>query len=116
MTANELDQVIVLEPQGEMYEGGECDALERVLLGSAERGNRIVVDVSATHHLSARCLGILARACRLASRSGGCVALCGVSSEHRWLLEKTGLAEVIPQYGDRDAAIRGVHEPPRAVA
>ena len=114
MTASEREQVTVLEPQGELYEGAECDEMERTLRALSERGARVVVDVSAAHHLSARCLGILAHARRRCSERGGSIVLCGASAEHRWLLAKTGLADVLPVLADRPAAIRELHE--RAVA
>lgn len=116
MTASEMDEVIVMEPQGELYEGAECDEMERRLFAQVERGARVVVDVSATRHLSARCLGIFARAHQLATQHGGCVVLCGANRDHRWLLETTGLAEALPFFEDVAAAIRDLRDRRRAVA
>lgn len=116
MVVHESDRVVVLEPTQDLIEGGECDAMEDTLTRLAERGARVVVDVSRVQHLSARCLGILVLAHRAASRNGGCLVLCGATRMQRWLLGKTGLAEVLSVHDDVASALRHVATLPRAVA
>ena len=112
MTLHEVDQVTVLEPEGDLYEGTECDAMERSLLPLAERGRRTVVDLSGARQLGAHCLGILAHAHEVATRNGGRIVLCGARRLHRWLFVRTHLAEAIPVYESRALAIRALERVP----
>ena len=106
MTLLEVDQVVVLEPHGDLREGTECDDLERALTALAGQGRRVVADLSATHVLSARGLGILAAAQRAASRHGGRIAICGANRFERWLLVKARLSEVLSIHDSRASALR----------
>jgi anti-anti-sigma factor len=116
VTAHEVDEVVVLEPARELYEGVECDAMESALARLAERGGRVIVDLSRAPQISARCLGILAHAQQVASRNGGRIVLCGASRVHRWLIRKAGLGNVLSVHEDRAAAVRELAPRPRAVA
>jgi anti-anti-sigma factor len=113
---HESDRVIVLEPTQDLYEGGECDQMEETLARLAVRGSLVVVDVTHVHHITARCLGILAHARQVASRNGGCIVLCGATRAQRWLLEKTGFADVLAVHGDMASAKRHLATFRRAVA
>jgi anti-anti-sigma factor len=113
---NESDDVIVLEPTQDLHEGSECDQLEDALSRLAESGAQVVIDVTHVQHLSARCLGILAHAHQVASRHGGHVVLSGVTRPQRWLLRKTGLAEVVPIHDDLASARRHLATLRRVVA
>jgi anti-anti-sigma regulatory factor len=57
-------------------------------------------------HISAHCLGILAHAHQVASQHGGRVVLCGATRIQRWLLRKTGLADVVSIHDDVASARR----------
>ncbi len=113
MTLHELDQVTVLEPHGDLYEGAECDEMERSLLPLAERGRRAVVDLSGTFQLGAHCLGVLAHAHEVATRNGGRIVLCGARRLHRWLIARTRLTEVLPVFENRELAILELQRNPR---
>jgi anti-anti-sigma factor len=115
MTLNEWNTVSVLEPEGDLYEGAECDEMERVLLPLAERGRRAVVDLSRARQLGAHGLGILAHAHDLAVHNGGRVVLCGARRAHRWLLARTRLAGVLPLFDTRALAIKDLEDSPRSV-
>jgi anti-anti-sigma factor len=106
MTLLEMDQVVVLEPHGDLRAGAECDELEDALAALADRGRSVVADLSATQRLSARSLGILASAHRRAVARGGRVAICGVNRFERWLLARAHLTEVLTIYENRDTAVR----------
>src|SRR6185295_6351585 len=116
VTQHEIDGLVVLEPTHDLYEGVECDQMEVALLTMAERGLRIVIDLTHVRHLTARCLGILARAQQLAAWSGGNVALCGATSLQRWLIWKMGMSDILAIYDDVASASRHVGMSPRAVA
>jgi anti-anti-sigma factor len=105
MTSHAVDELVVLQPSGDFLEGAACDDLERELCSLARRGRRVVVDLSGTRVLTAHCLGLLARAQRLASANGGGLALCGAAGLQRWLLGVTGLADVVPVYGSEVEAL-----------
>jgi anti-anti-sigma factor len=96
MTSHAVDELVVLQPSGDFLEGAACDELERELYSLAEQGRRVVVDLSRARVLTAHCLGVLARAQRLASASGGGLALCGATAAQRWLLDVTHLAGALP--------------------
>jgi len=106
MTSHAVDEVVVLKPQGGLCEGNECDEMERVLIGLMEQGRRAIVDLSATRLLTARGLGILARAQRVAAQHGARIALCGAVGLERWLLGVTHLAEAMPVLGTEQEALR----------
>jgi anti-anti-sigma factor len=108
MTTHAVEEVVVLKPQGELWEGPECDELERQLEQLAGDGRQVVVDLAATHFLTARALGLLAHAVRSASLHGGRIALCGAAGFERWLLQLTHLAEALPVYASEDEAVRGL--------
>jgi anti-anti-sigma factor len=105
MTSHAVDELVVLQPSGDFLEGATCDALERELSSLAARGRRVVVDLSGTRVLTAHCLGLLARAQRLASANGGGLALCGAAGLQPWLLGVTGLAEAVPVFGSEAEAV-----------
>lgn len=106
MTLHEEDGMVVVEPQGHLYEGTECDAMERALSELAERGRRVIVDLSGAQHLTARCLGILAHVQEVAARHGGRLVVCATDPRQRWLLTATGLATPLGVAVSRAAAIR----------
>ena len=108
MTTHAMDQAVVLLPDGDLCEGAACDELERELLALAEQGRQVIVDLGATRILTAHCLGVLARAQRLAVAAGGSVALCGAAGTQRWLLGVTHLAEALPVYASLAEALAGV--------
>ena len=120
MTSIELGDSVVLEPRGDLFAGPTCDDMERSLLALAERGRRVVVDLSEAHQLSARGLGILAHAQSVAARRGGRIVLCGANRVQRWLLSRTGLIDVFELYPTRASAIHehfgGGLSPSRAAA
>jgi anti-anti-sigma factor len=113
---NESEGVIVLAPTQDLHEGRECDQMEDALVRLAERGAKVVIDVSHVSHISAHCLGILAHAHLVASQHGGRIALCGATHIQRWLLRKTGLADVVSIHKDVAAARRHLTTLPRVVA
>jgi anti-anti-sigma factor len=106
MTAQAVSGRIVLEPSGDMCEGEECDQMERTLLEHAARGRAVVVDLSRTRLLSARALGILARAQRAAIAKGGRIVVCGANRLQRFLLSATHLTDAIAVVDDVAAAMR----------
>jgi anti-anti-sigma factor len=105
MTSHAIDDLLVLEPSGDLLEGAACDDLERELTALAAQGRRVVVDLSRTRVLTAHCLGVLARAQQTAAANGGGLALCCAAGLQRWLLGVTGLAEVVPVYGSEAEAV-----------
>ena len=113
---NESDGVIVLEPTQDLHEGDECDQMEDALARLAERGAQIVIDVTRVQHISAHCLGILAHAHQVASLHGGCIAVCGATPIQRWLLRKTGLANVLLVHDNVASARRHLATRRRVVA
>lgn len=116
MTTHEFDHISVLEPRGDLWESRESAAMERVLVGLAEHGRRVVVDLGSTGHLTAHGLGVFAHAQSVALEHGGEVALCNASHAHRILLERTGLAEAVKLYGCRQEALKALASGDRAVA
>jgi anti-sigma B factor antagonist len=115
MTTHAVDHSVVLRPDGDLCEGAACDELEQELFALAEQGRHVIVDLSATRILTAHCLGVLARAQRLAVAAGGNVALCGAADLQRWLLGVTHLTEALPVYASQAEALAGF-TPPAAVA
>jgi anti-anti-sigma regulatory factor len=105
MTTRAVDRSIVLQPAGDLCEGAACDELERELLSLAGDGRHVIVDLSATRILTAHCLGVLARAQRLAAAAGGNIALCGAAGLQRWLLGVTHLTEALPIYASQAEAL-----------
>jgi len=116
MTTHEFDHISVLEPRGDLWESRESAAMERMLVQLAGSGRRVVVDLSATGHLTAHGLGVLAHAQSVALEHGGEVALCGASHAHRLLLERTGLAAAVRLYRGRNEALKALASGDRAVA
>jgi anti-anti-sigma factor len=116
MTTHDLHHVSLLEPQGHLWESTESETMERVLVGLAERGRRVVVDLSSTGQITAHGLGVLARAQKIALENGGEIALCGARPPHRILLARTGLTEAIRLHTDRAAALKALNGSDRAVA
>ena len=116
MILQDSDPIVVLEPMHDLYDGGESDHMEDALTRLAERGTQVVVDLTRVRHLTARCLGILAQAHRVAARNNGCIVLSGATRVQRWLLRKTGLAEVLSVHDDVASARRHLATLPRAVA
>lgn len=108
MTTRAMDESVVLRPDGDLCEGPACDELEQELYTYAERGRHVVVDLSATRIVTAHCLGVLARAQRLAVASGGSLALCGTTGLHRWLLGVTHLTDALPVYATPTEARAGI--------
>ena len=104
MISHAVDELVVLQPSGDFLEGAACDDLERELCSLAGQGRRVIVDLSRTRVLTAHCLGLLARAQRLARASGGGLALCGAAGSQRWLLGVTHLAGVLPLFGSEGEA------------
>ena len=112
MTSHAVDELLVLEPSGDLLEGASCDDLERELIALAGQGRRAIVDLSRTRVLTAHCLGVLARAQQLASARGGGFALVCAAGLQRWLLGVTGLAEVVPvcrNEAEAVACLTGTH-------
>ena len=105
MTSHAVDELTVLQPSGDFLEGPACDELEQELFSLAERGCRVVVDLSRTRVLTAHCLGVLARACRLAVASGGGLAVCGTGELQRWLFGVTRLADALPLFASEREAV-----------
>jgi anti-anti-sigma factor len=105
MTSHVVDELVVLEPSGDLCEGAACDELERELFALAEQGRRVIVDLSATRVLTAHGLGVLARAQQLAVANGGRIALCGAAGLQRWLLTVTHLAGALPLYATEREAV-----------
>lgn len=116
MTAHELHHISLLEPHGHLWESAESAAMERMLMGLAERGRRVVVDLSSTGQITAHGLGLLAQAQKVAHEHGGEIALCGARRPHVLLLEQTGLTDAFRLHESRAAAIRAMHGTDRAVA
>ena len=108
MTVHAVEEVVVLQPDGDLCEGPACDELEAELVSLAERGRRVVVDLTTTRVLTAHCLGVMARAQQIASANGGRIALCGAAGLQRWLLEVTHLADALPLYGSEQEAARSL--------
>ncbi len=105
MTSHAVDELVVLQPSGDLIEGAACDELERELSALAERGRRVIVDLSHARVLTAHCLGVLARAQWTASANGGGLALCGAAGPQRWLLDVTHLAGALPLYDSEHEAV-----------
>lgn len=112
MTTRAIDQLMVLQPDGDLCEGAACDELERELFTLAEQGRHVIVDLSTTRILTAHCLGVLARAKRLAEAAGGDLVLCGAADPQRWLLGVTHLAEALPVYGTQAEALASLGRRP----
>ncbi len=115
MTSHAFDELVVLQPSGNFLEGAACDELERELIALAGQGRRVVVDLSHARVLTAHCLGLLARAQKLASANGGGVALCGADRPQRWLLGVTHLSGALPLFTSVTEALAHLHAG-RAVA
>jgi anti-anti-sigma factor len=115
MTSHAVDELVVLQPSGDLLEGAACDALARELDALAEQGRRVIVDLSRARVVTAHCLGLLARAQRIASANGGGLALCGAAELQRWLLDVTHLASALPLYDNEVDAVAHLHAQ-RAVA
>lgn len=116
MTVHEFDGVVLLQPQGNLWEGAECNAMERALLELAQRGKAVIVDLSGTHRITAHCLGVYAHAKQIALGNGGEIVLCSASRVQRWLLRKTGLSEALAIYDDRASAVKALQANRKAVA
>jgi anti-anti-sigma regulatory factor len=109
MVFHASDEPAVLQPSGDFLEGAACDELEHELLALAGQGRRVIVDLGHARVLSAHCLGLLARAQKLASANGGGVVLCGADGPQRWLLGVTHLAGALPLFGSVTEAVAHVH-------
>ena len=105
MTSNAVDELVILQPRGELCEGPACDELERQLYTLAEQGRRVIVDLSGTRVITAHCLGVLARGHRLAVANGGGLVLCGAAAVQRWLLGITHLTDAVPIYATEREAV-----------
>ncbi len=108
MTWHAVDEVVVLQPNGDLCAGPACDDLEAELMGLAEQGRRVVVDLTSTRVLTAHCLGVLARAQSMASANGGRLALCGAAGLQRWLLEVTHLSQALPVFRSEQEAVKSL--------
>ncbi|HVP14471.1 MAG TPA: STAS domain-containing protein [Terriglobales bacterium] len=108
MTTHAIDDVVVLKPEGELWEGPESDELERELDRLLSEGRPVVVDLAATRFLTARALGLLADGARRAALHGGAIALCGAKGFERRLLTLTHLADALPVYATGEDAARGM--------
>jgi len=116
MTSHELNHVALIEPQGDLWETVECDAMERALLELADLGRTVLVDLSETGQITAHGLGLLAHAQQVAHENGGEVTLCGANRAHRLLLRKTGLLDAIRVFPNRARALNVLKPGERAVA
>jgi len=105
MTSHAVDEIVVLQPSGNLLEGAACDELERELTSLAGRGRRVIVDLRQARVLTAHCLGLLARAQQLARANGGGMALCGAATLQRWLLDVTHLAGALPLFDSESEAV-----------
>ena len=115
MTSHAIDDMVVLQPSGNLLEGATCDEMEGELTSLARQGRRIIVDLSHARVLTAHCLGLLARAQQLARANGGGLALCGAAASQRWLLDVTHLAGALPLFDSEPEAVAHLHAG-RAVA
>jgi anti-anti-sigma factor len=106
MTTHAFDEVAVLKPQCELWEGPESDELERQLARLLSEGRRVVVDLAGTRFLTARALGLFADGARAAALHGGAIALCGAKGFERRLLRLTRLADALPVYATEEEAVR----------
>jgi len=111
MILHESEGVTVLEPMHDLHEGSACDQLDATLARLAEHGDRVIIDVTHVRHITARCLGILVNSQRVAAEHGGRIALCGTTGVQQWVIEKTGLIDVIPVYDDVASALRHLATP-----
>lgn len=111
MTTRAVNQLVVLQPDGDLCEGAACDELELELFTLAEQGRHVIVDLSSTRILTAHCLGVLARAQRLAAAAGGNIVLCGAAELQRWLLGVTHLTDALSVYPSQAEAVAsfGLH-------
>jgi len=106
MTRQVVNGRIVIEPTADLCEGAECDQLEREILEHVRQGHAVVLDLSRTRLLSARGLGILARAQSVAVEHGTRVVVCGANHLQLHLLSATRLADEIAVLDDVPAAVR----------
>ena len=108
VTFQQVGGAVVVKPDGVLYEGCECDAMEARLLELVRRGAFVVVDLSEIRWLTAHCIGVLANGQHHAITSGGSIALCGVNPLQRRLLAAMGLVEVLPHYESAEGAVRSL--------
>lgn len=110
MTAHAVGGRWVLEPAGDLCEGAECDRLEREILDHLSGGHALVVDLARTRLLSARALGILARAQRVATEHRGRLVVAGANRLQRFLLDALHLSDAIALADDVPAAMRALDQ------
>src|SRR5213593_1368741 len=101
MTWRQGNGFVVLRPEGDLSEGPESDRVEAVLAEWAGQRRRVIVDLSRTHQLAARGLGILARAHQESVEHGGRMGVCGATDVHLWLLRVTCVSKFLSVYRPR---------------
>ena len=105
MTWHQEDGLVVLSPEGDLREGPESDRVEAALAEWAGQRQRVIVDLSRTGRLTARGLGILARAHQESIRHGGRIGVCGATALHLWVLRITCVAKFLAVYKTKAAAV-----------
>jgi len=113
MTMRQNNDITILTPRGNLFEGDESDALESGLYDAFEAGaKRVRVNLCETCHLSARALGVLARGHLEASARGGSFEIVTCREAHMYLFQVTGLSQVFdvkffeaPASGDVQQAV-----------
>lgn len=113
MTLQRSNEVTILTPRGNLFEGDESDALERGLHEAFKAGaTHVRVNLCETVHLSARALGVLAAGHLEASARGGNLEILTCREAHVYLFEVTGLGAVLdvkffeaPAAGDLHQAV-----------
>jgi anti-anti-sigma factor len=105
MTWRQGNGFVVLRPEGDLCEGPESDRVEAALAAWAGQRRRVIVDLSRTRQLSARGLGILARAHQESTAHGGRIGVCGATALHLWLLRVTCVAKFLTVYKTKAAAV-----------
>jgi hypothetical protein len=114
MTAHAVGGRWVLAPAGDLCEGAECDRLEREILDHLSGGHALVIDLGHTRLLSARALGILARAARVAGDHNGRLVVAGANRLQRFLLDALHLSDAIVVVDDVPSALRALDAPAAA--
>jgi len=106
MTSHDVDGIVIVSPAGPLHEGIECDRLEGALQALLLQGVRhVVVNLAEAGHLSARAVGVLARAHADAELRGLRVAISNPRPDHRQMFDITGLAAVLDLRPSDTAAI-----------
>jgi anti-sigma B factor antagonist len=76
-------------------------------LAEEYRVNRLVVELDASTRLTSFLIGQLILLHKRCLLNGGVVRLCGMSVEHYSVIQLMRLADRLPNYADREAAVMG---------